>query len=144
MTGMAKLSQAASITKDAAKAARSTVMGVADAVAGGTVGAATGAVQGATEGLGLSRTSTPTIAVTLAALGAGAVGLIDWPVLALAGGTALVVKQLRARQPSAAQPAQQTVRAAATPKRTTTKKTAAPTRRIAAKKTASASSSAVN
>lgn len=136
---MATLSQAARITKDAVNAARSTVMGVADAVAGGTVGAATGAVRGASEGLDLPHASTPTIAVTLAALGAGAAGLIEWPVLALAGGTALVVKQLRG-QPSPAKPVRRTEGTAATPTKKTAKKSAAPTRRMAAKKTSSASS----
>jgi len=138
---MATLSQAARITKDAANAARSTVTGVADAVVGGTVGAATGAVHGAAEGLDLPGASTPVIIVTLAALGAGIAGLIEWPVLAVAAGTALVVKQLRGRQPSPAQPVRRTEGAAATPTKTAKKRAVAATRPTA-KKTASASSRA--
>jgi len=134
---MATLSQAARIAKDAVNAARSTVMGVAEAVAGGTVGAATGAVRGQ------RGTRSPTRIDPHDRRDTGGPGSRrSWAhrmARACSGRGRLVVKQLRG-QPSPAKPVRRTEGTAATPTKKTAKKSAAPTRRMAAKKTSSASS----
>jgi len=86
-----------SLTRRAGKDATVAVTGATAAVTGAAYGAATGAVDGAIRGagqaLGSGPRATPAAALVVAAVGAA--GLIEWPVLLLAGGTALVVRQLR-------------------------------------------------
>jgi uncharacterized protein YdaT len=86
-----------SLTRRAGKDAAVAVTGASAAVTGAAYGAATGAVDGAIrgtgQGLGSGPRATPAAALAVAAVGAA--GLIEWPVLLLASGTALVVRQLR-------------------------------------------------
>ena len=76
-----------------ARTVAGTVVGVGDGLMGGVVGGVAGAVQGASEGLGVRGAVSPSAAVVTAGLAAGVLGLVDWPLLALAGGTALLVRQ---------------------------------------------------
>ena len=86
-----------SLTRRAGKDAAVAVTGASAAVTGAAYGAATGAVDGAIrgtgQGLGSGPRATPAAALVVAAVGAA--GLVEWPVLLLASGTALVVRQLR-------------------------------------------------
>jgi len=86
-----------SLTRRAGKDATVAVTGATAAVTGAAYGAATGAVYGAIRGagqaLGSGPRATPAAALVVAAVGAA--GLIEWPVLLLASGAALVVRQLR-------------------------------------------------
>jgi len=86
-----------SITRRAGKDAAVAVTGAAAVVTGAAYGAAIGAVDGAARGasqaLGSGPRSTPATALVVAAV--GATGLVDWPVLVFASGTALVLRQLR-------------------------------------------------
>jgi len=86
-----------SITRRAGRDAAVAVTGAAAAVTGAAYGAAAGAVDGAARGasqaLGGGPRSTPAVALVVAAVGAA--GLVDWPVLVFASGTALVLRQLR-------------------------------------------------
>jgi len=86
-----------SLTRRAGKDAAVAVTGASAAVTGAAYGAATGAVDGAIRGAGQALGSGPraTPAAALAVAAVGAAGLIEWPVLLLASGTALVVRQLR-------------------------------------------------
>ncbi len=86
-----------SLTRRAGKDATVAVMGATAAVTGAAYGAATGAVDGAIRGAGQALGSGPraTPAAALAVAAVGAAGLVEWPVLLLASGTALVVRQLR-------------------------------------------------
>ena len=77
-----------------ARTVAGTVVGVGDGVMGGVVGGVAGAVQGASEGLGVRGAVSPSAAVVTAGVAAGVLGLVDWPLLALAGGTALLMRQL--------------------------------------------------
>lgn len=94
---MASVRQAVSATSGAGRAVGSAIVGIGDGVAGGVVGGVSGAAYGAAEGLGLRRPTAPSAVLAVAALGAGVLGLVDWPPLALAGGAALVASQLRTR-----------------------------------------------
>ncbi len=86
-----------SLTRRAGREATVAVTGATAAVTGAAYGAATGAVDGAIRGasqaLGSGPRATPAAALAVAAVGAA--GLIEWPVLLLASGSALVVRQLR-------------------------------------------------
>ncbi len=86
-----------SLTRRAGKDAAVAVTGASAAVTGAAYGAATGAVDGAIrgtgQGLGSGPRATPAAALVVAAVGAA--GLVEWPVLLLASGAALVVRQLR-------------------------------------------------
>jgi uncharacterized protein YdaT len=86
-----------SLTRRAGKDATVAVTGATAAITGAAYGAATGAVDGAIRGAGQALGSGPraTPAAALAVAAVGAAGLIEWPVLLLASGTALVVRQLR-------------------------------------------------
>ena len=94
---MASVKQVVDATSDAGRAAASAIIGIGDGIAGGVVGGVSGAVYGAAEGLGVRRPTAPTAVLAMAAVGAGVLGLVDWPLLALAGGAALVASQLRGR-----------------------------------------------
>ena len=99
---MVSIGQMVSATSQAGRAAATAVVGVGDGIAGGVVGGVSGVVGGASEGLGLRRLNRTSALVTVAAVGAGIVGLVDWPVLVVAGGVVLLVSQLRGRpQPAA-------------------------------------------
>jgi hypothetical protein len=68
---------------------------VGGAVVNGVIGGLQGTAAGIRSGLNNGSQSTPAAAFTLAALGTA--GLVEWPVLAVVGGTALVVHQLNRR-----------------------------------------------
>lgn len=76
-------------TADATTAAAGAVGGAA---VNGVVGGLQGAATGIRHGLSSGSHSTPAALLTLGAVGAA--GLVDWPVLAAVGGTALLVRQL--------------------------------------------------
>ncbi len=76
-------------TADATTAAAGAVGGAA---VNGVIGGVQGTVSGLRKGLSSGSHSTPAAALTLGVLGAA--GLVDWPVLLVVGGTALVVHQL--------------------------------------------------
>ena len=98
---MVSIGQMVSATSQAGRAAATAVVGVGDGIAGGVVGGVSGVGVSTAEGLGLRRVNGVSALVTAAAVGAGIVGLVEWPVLAVAGGAVLVVSQLRGRpQPS--------------------------------------------
>jgi len=82
-----------SLTRRAGKDATVAVTGATAAVTGAATGAVDGAIRGAGQALGSGPRATPAAALAVAAVGAA--GLIEWPVLLLASGTALVVRQLR-------------------------------------------------
>ncbi len=82
-----------SLTRRAGKDATVAVTGAMAAVTGAATGAVDGAIRGAGQALGSGPRATPAAALAVAAVGAA--GLIEWPVLLLASGTALVVRQLR-------------------------------------------------
>lgn len=94
---MVSIRQMVSATSEAGRAAATAVVGVGDGIAGGVVGGVSGVVAGASEGLGLGRLNGASKIVTAAAVGAWIVGVVDWPVLAVAGGVVLVASQLRGR-----------------------------------------------
>lgn len=70
-------------------------------VVGGVRGAVSGVAHGTRQGLERGSHSTPAAIATMAA--AGAIGLVDWPVVLTVGGAALVLKQLHERGAPAAQ-----------------------------------------
>jgi len=82
-----------SLTRRAVKDATVAVTGAMAAVTGAATGAVDGAIRGAGQALGSGPRATPAAALAVAAVGGA--GLIEWPVLLLASGTALVVRQLR-------------------------------------------------
>jgi hypothetical protein len=65
---------------------------VGGAAINGVVGAVTGAAEGVQRGIGKGSHSTPAAALTLGAL--GVTGLLEWPVVMVIGGGALVLRQL--------------------------------------------------
>lgn len=62
------------------------------AAVGGAAGAVRGAANGVTNGVSGGAKSTPAAALAITAL--GVTGLVDWPLLLAAGGTALVLDRL--------------------------------------------------
>jgi hypothetical protein len=114
---------------------------VSGAAVRGVVGGVRGTVEGMRSGVSSGSHSTPAAALTFAALGAA--GLVEWPVVLVAGGAALAVRQLsRAPESGAtsgglrAAPTKSTTsasggsapRSAPTAKRTTRKPANAPSR----------------
>lgn len=87
----------------------SSIGALGGAAVGGVVGGARGAVGGVVSGTrhGLERGSHSTPAALLTMAAAGAVGLVEWPVVLTVGGAALVLRQLHERgaQPAARPPA---------------------------------------
>lgn len=76
-------------TADATTAAAGAVGGAA---VNGIIGGVQGAATGIRHGLSSGSHSTPAALLTLGAVGAA--GLVDWPVMAAVGGSALLVHQL--------------------------------------------------
>ncbi|WP_420881559.1 hypothetical protein [Rhodococcus sp. (in: high G+C Gram-positive bacteria)] len=77
----------------------SSIGAVGGAAVGGLVGGVRGAISGAAGGTrqGLARGSHSTPAAVLTMAAAGAVGLVEWPVVLTVGGAALVLRQLHER-----------------------------------------------
>ena len=65
---------------------------VGGAAFGGVVGGVKGTVAGVREGIASGSHSVPAAALTLGVV--GVVGLVDWPLLVIAGGAALLIHQL--------------------------------------------------
>ncbi|MEU5841369.1 hypothetical protein [Rhodococcus sp. NPDC047139] len=99
----------ARLVTDTAHAATSVAGAVGGAALGGLAGSVRGAVDGAREGLSKGSGSTPAAAATLAAL--GITGLVEWPVLAAVGGSALAVTLLTGNRHSPQGPGRATPRA---------------------------------
>ena len=113
--------RAATMTTEAAGA-------VGGAAVNGVVGGVKGAAAGVQRGLSSGSHSTPAAALTLGALGVA--GLVEWSVLAVVGGAALVLRQLNKRSPAKPTPAVHAVPAttgkAPGPRRSPQKKPASP------------------
>ncbi|MDV7354524.1 hypothetical protein R4282_16105 [Rhodococcus oxybenzonivorans] len=118
------LAGTARVVTGAGEAAVATVGAVGGATVGSVVGSLRGTAEGAMEGARYGSHSTPAALLTLGAV--GTVGLVEWPLVLAAGGTALVLRQLTPARPKAA---------AATPTAgsTPTNPTAAPTPKDRAK-----------
>lgn len=82
-----------------AGAATTAAGAVSGAVAGGGLGALSGAVRGVTGGVGQGRRSTPAAMITLAVV--GITGIVEWPVLIVAGGAAIVLDKVINQDPMA-------------------------------------------
>jgi hypothetical protein len=65
---------------------------VSGAAVSGVVGGVRGTVDGVLSGVSSGSRSTPAAALTLAVV--GATGLVEWPIVLVVGGAALVVRQL--------------------------------------------------
>lgn len=83
---------AARLVVETANATTAAAGAVGGAAVNGILGGVQGAAGGIRHGLSSGSHSTPAALLTLGAI--GAVGLVDWPVLAAVGGTALLVRQL--------------------------------------------------
>jgi hypothetical protein len=80
----------------AATAATMAAGAVGGAAVNGVAGAVTGAAAGVRQGIGSGTHSTPAAVLTLGALGAA--GLVEWPVVLVIGGGALLLRQLNHSQ----------------------------------------------
>jgi hypothetical protein len=122
-------------TADATTAAAGAIGGAA---VNGIIGGVQGTVAGVRNGISSGSHSTPAAALTLAAI--GATGLVEWPVLLIGGGTALLVRQLTqnsdARNVTTDPAAAPRTRSAAPAKKSARKAPArkAPARKAAARK----------
>ncbi|KUI31214.1 hypothetical protein AU195_12465 [Mycobacterium sp. IS-1496] len=83
---------AARLVTGTANAATAAAGALGGAAVNGIVGGVQGAATGARQGLSSGSHSTPAALLTLGAVGAA--GLVEWPVLAAVGGTALLARQL--------------------------------------------------
>jgi len=138
-------------TSGAARSAAAVIVGVGDGLVGGVVGGVSGAVNGLTRNAAVRRLP-PGVALAAAGVAAGALGLVDWPLLALAGGAALVVRQLggapAASSGSTAVPARKTAERTtkvATSRRggtATARKASTPAKRTARKRASGSASAA--
>ncbi|WP_068156510.1 hypothetical protein [Rhodococcus phenolicus] len=87
----------ARLVSGAGETAVATVGAVGGAAVGSVGGSVRGAVEGALGGARYGRRSTP---VALATMGAvGAAGLVEWPIVLAAGGTALALRLAKPAQP---------------------------------------------
>jgi len=86
---MGILSSAARTTTGLASATTSAAGAIGGATIGGAVGAIRGGVRGATMGGGEGSQSRPAAVLTFAALGVS--GLVEWPVVLVGAGAALVL-----------------------------------------------------
>jgi hypothetical protein len=89
----------------AASATTAAAGALGGAAVNGVVGGVTGAVEGARRGINSGSPSAPAAALALGALGVA--GLVEWPVLLVVGGGALLVQKLN-RKPAATAPAPKT------------------------------------
>jgi hypothetical protein len=90
---------------EAANATTATAGAVGGAAINGVIGGVQGTIGGIRSGMSSGSHSTPAALLTIGAI--GATGLVDWPVLLMIGGTAIVLRQLHQRehaQPSAPAP----------------------------------------
>lgn len=88
---------------------------VGGAAIGGTIGALRGTAEGVVHGAESGRRSTPALVLTAAAL--GITGVLDWPLLLAAGGTAYAVDRFTRNPPTEkvpSSPAARPTRSAAT------------------------------
>jgi hypothetical protein len=80
------------LVAETANATTAAAGAVGGAAVNGIVGGVQGAASGFRQGLSSGSHSTPAALLTLGAVGAA--GLVEWPVLAAVGGTALLARQL--------------------------------------------------
>jgi hypothetical protein len=80
------------LVSETANATTAAAGAVGGAAVNGIVGGVQGAATGIRQGLSSGSHSTPAALLTLGAVGAA--GLVEWPVLAAVGGTALLARQL--------------------------------------------------
>jgi hypothetical protein len=80
------------VVTETANATTAAAGAVGGAAVNGIVGGVQGAASGIRDGLRSGSHSTPAALLTLGAVGAA--GLVEWPVLAAVGGTALLARQL--------------------------------------------------
>ncbi|BBY17301.1 hypothetical protein [Mycolicibacterium litorale] len=92
------------LVAEAANATTAAAGAVGGAAVNGIVGGVQGAASGARRGLSSGSHSTPAALLTMGAVGAA--GLVEWPVLAAVGGTALLVRGLDRNGDATAEPAQ--------------------------------------
>ena len=95
-----------------ADAATAVVGAVGGAAVTGVIGAVEGTATGVKNGLRSGRHSTPTAALTLAAI--GVTGLVDWPILVAVGGGALAIHTLSHRSGGSQHQADETAPVSAT------------------------------
>jgi hypothetical protein len=89
--------RAVRVVTDSAHAATAAAGAMGGAAVGGVIGGIRGTAAGVKNGLRRGGHSTPAAALTLGAIGAA--GLVEWPVLAIVGGTALLVRELTKASP---------------------------------------------
>ena len=89
--------RAVRVVTDSAHAATAAAGAMGGAAVSGVVGGIRGTAAGVKNGLKRGGDSTPAAVLTLGAI--GAVGLVEWPVLAIVGGTALLVRELAKPSP---------------------------------------------
>ena len=87
----------ARVVTGAGEAATAVVGAAGGAAVGSFGGSIRGAVEGAVNGARYGRRSTPTALATLGAVGAA--GLVEWPIVLAAGGTALVLRAVKPAPP---------------------------------------------
>lgn len=89
------VSGAARVATGAGEAATAALGAIGGAAVGGLVGSMKGAATGASEGARRGSHSTPAAVLTMGAV--AATGVVQWPIVAAVGGTALVFDQLKPR-----------------------------------------------
>jgi hypothetical protein len=89
--------RAVRVVTDSAHAATAAAGAMGGAAVSGVIGGIRGTAAGVKNGLRRGGHSTPAAALTLGAIGAA--GLVEWPVLAIVGGTALLVRELTKPSP---------------------------------------------
>jgi hypothetical protein len=109
------------VMTDSAHAATAAAGAMGGAAVSGVIGGVRGTAAGVKSGLRSGGHSTPAAALTLGAIGAA--GLVEWPVLAVVGGTALLVRELT--KPSPEDKPQPPAAVSAPPRGTTTTTTPA-------------------
>lgn len=105
------------VVTEAANATTAAAGAVGGAAVNGFVGGVQGAASGIRQGLSSGSHSTPAALLTLGAVGAA--GLVEWPVLAAIGGTALLARQLGGSGPADAEPAETPARPSGAPRKST-------------------------
>ncbi|BCI52050.1 hypothetical protein NIIDNTM18_13280 [Mycolicibacterium litorale] len=111
---------AARLVTGTATAATAAAGAVGGAAVNGIVGGVQGAANGIRDGLSSGSHSTPAALLTLGAVGAA--GLVEWPVLAAVGGTALLARQLGRTADAEAAPAQAPDGPSSAPRKSTARK----------------------